>query len=197
MLEAPEIETHRHRTGHSRVDLIFGALAIVLSGISVYIAISHGRTMERLVAANTWPNVSYDTSNADEQGTTDVITLDLRNTGVGPARVETFELFYKNQPIASPKALMLACCGHGHYTFSTSSIRNVVLPARETIHFIGLRRDQNRPEVWDALNQERLNIRVRACYCSVFDECWVEDSAAPRPERTAQCVPSQPVQFSN
>jgi hypothetical protein len=56
MLEGPEVEPHHHHTGHSRLDMIFGALAVVLSGVSVFIAIHHGQTMERLVAANSWPN---------------------------------------------------------------------------------------------------------------------------------------------
>jgi hypothetical protein len=29
--------------------------------------------------------------------------------------------------------------------------------------------------IWQRLDVARLNIRMRACYCSVFDECWLTD----------------------
>jgi hypothetical protein len=196
MLEGPEVEPHHRHTGHSRIDLIFGCLAVVLSGVSVFIAIEHGRTMERLVAANTWPNLSYGTSNENDAGTLEQIIFELKNTGVGPARIDTMELFYKGKPMASPKDLLLACCGRGMYNFATSTVIHEVLPAREKIDFISLRKDSNRPETWTTLNAERFSVRIRACYCSVFDECWVEDSATPRPSRVAQCTPSQAVQFT-
>ena len=201
MLEAPEVESHHHHTGHSKIDLILGCLAVFLSCVSVFIALKHGDTMERLVAANTWPNLDYGTSNEDEAKGIEVISLDLRNTGVGPARIETFELFYKDKPMADLKALVAACCvapnapAHPKISLSTSKVRNQVLPARENISFIRMLKSTTPPEVWDVTNRERFNIAVRACYCSVFDECWAYDSRQERPDRVAECKPSQPVQF--
>jgi hypothetical protein len=199
MLEAPEVEAHRHhKTGHSLFDFILGGTAVFLSMVSVFIAVHHGQTMEKLVAANSWPNLSYGTGNQTGDGR-DVITFTIRNTGVGPARIDTFELFYKDKPMADLHDLSVACCAqaHGRHYFATDSILDEVIPARESISFLSLPRDKNVPEIWDLLNQERFNVRVRACYCSVFDECWVMDSAQRRPERHAgECTPSQPVQFS-
>ena len=194
MLEAPEVEAHRHKTGHSHLDLILGGLAVFLSMVSVFIAVRHGETMERLVAANSWPNISYSTGNESE-GHPKTITLTIRNTGVGPARIDTFEVFYKQTPVASIKQLMKACCDGTTPNFSTSLVRNEVLPARDSIEFATLDAAHNDPKVWASLNTERFNIRVRACYCSVFDECWVMDSATPRPVRVGECSPSQPLQY--
>lgn len=199
MLEAPEVEAHHHKTGHSLFDFILGGTAVFLSMVSVFIAVQHGQTMEKLVAANSWPNLSYGTGNETDQGQ-DEIDLTVRNTGVGPARIDTFELFYKDKPVANIRDLLADCCAplHGKHLYTgTSSILDEVLPARESVNFWSLRRDKNPPEAWDVLNKERFNVRVRACYCSVFDECWVMDSAQRRPERHAgECTPSQPVQFS-
>ena len=195
MLEGPEVEAHRHHTGHSRLDIIFGALAVVLSCVSVFIAIEHGRTMERLVAANTWPNISYGTSNESADGKGDVISFELTNTGVGPARIETIELFYKDKPMANWSALLVAAVGHGTYNYDSSRLLGEVMPARDEIHGMILHKDMNRPGVWDTLNVERRKVRMRVCYCSVFDECWVMDTAARRPERVRECAPSQGVEF--
>ncbi len=197
MLEAPEIEPHHHKTGHSHLDLILGGLAVVLSMTSVFIALQHGKTMERLVAANSWPNISYSTGNEGPDGEK-VITLVLTNTGVGPARIDNFELFYKDKPYGDVVSLMTACCMSKGVTSSssTSLVLNEVLPARDKIDFITLSAAKNRPEVWDALNQERFKMYVRACYCSVFEECWVKDSRVSRPTPVRQCAPSQPVQYN-
>ena len=194
MLEGPEIEAHRHKTGHSHVDLILGGTAVFLSMVSVFIAVRHGETMERLVAANSWPNISYSTGNESE-GHPKTITLSVRNTGVGPARIDTFEVFYKDTPVRGIKQLMKACCDGAKPNFSVSLVRNEVLPARDTIDFITLDAAANDPKVWAALNVERFNVRVRACYCSVFDECWVMDTGKPRPSRVTECVASQPVEY--
>jgi hypothetical protein len=202
MLEAPEVEPHHHHTGHSKIDLILGCLAVFLSCVSVFIALKHGDTMERLVAANTWPNLAYGTSNENPDKGIDEITLDLRNTGVGPARIETFEVFYKDKPMADTRALITACCfvpgqaAHPKLNLSTSTVRNEVLPARETISFIGLLKSNAAPEIWDIANTERMNVSVRVCYCSVFDECWMYDSRRPRPARVNECKATQEIQFS-
>jgi len=200
MLEAPEVEAHRHhKTGHSLFDFILVGTAVFLSMVSVFIAVHHGQTMEKLVAANSWPNLSYGTGNVNDKGE-DEINLTIRNTGVGPARIDTFELFYKGKPMAHFHDLASACCEQlvGKHLFTgTSSVVDEVLPARESINFWSMRRDKNTPEAWDVLNKERFNVNVRVCYCSVFDECWMMDSEKRRPERHAgQCTPTQPVQFS-
>ena len=201
MLEAPEIETRHAHTGHSRIDLIIGVLAIVLSCVSVFIAIGHGRTMEKLVAANTWPNIDYTTgNNADGE---DRVTLDLRNTGVGPARIETFEVFYNGNPMPDSRALADACCGInkesrkklGPISYTVDTVRNIVLPAREKLSFISVAKKQVPAQIWDAANTGRFNVEVKLCYCSVFDECWFYDSALPRPSRVDQCKPTQKIQF--
>jgi hypothetical protein len=198
MLEAPEVEAHHHKTGHSLVDFILGGTAVFLSMVSVFIAVRHGETMERLVAANSWPNLTYGTGNESDDGLRDEITMSLKNTGVGPARIDTFELFYKDKPVANLNDLAHACCmkANGHAYLTTSSVVDEVLPARDSIDFIGLPRDKNRPDSWDVWNAERFNVRVRVCYCSVFDECWIMDSKQHRPRQTHICTPSQPVQFS-
>jgi hypothetical protein len=195
MLEAPEIESHRHKTGHSVLDFILGGLAVFLSMVSIFIALHHGRTMERLVEANSWPNLNYFSGNLSDDETHPEIRLVLRNTGVGPARIDTLELFYKDKPYATPKEFLAACCGKGPMEDVVDQASGMVLPARESITFLRLLHEPDDVAAWDALNKERFSVRVRACYCSVFDECWVMDSTQRRPERTHECEPSQPVQY--
>ena len=195
MLEAPEVEPHlHHKTGHSLADKILALTAIFLSGVSVFIAVHHGQTMERLVAANSWPSISYATGNESDNGQKKIISLTLRNTGVGPARIDTFEVFYHGKPISSISGFA-AGLPKAPLNFSTSTVIDEVLPARDSINFVSLPAEGNSQASWDAANVERFAVRVRICYCSVFDECFVRDSAERRPERVKECQPSQPLQY--
>jgi hypothetical protein len=195
MLEAPEVEGHlHHKTGHSAADKILAVLAVFLSGVSVFIAVHHGKTMERLVAANSWPNISYGTGNVDDATGREVITLTLKNTGVGPARIDSFELFYKGKPLSGLSGFA-DCCGKGRFNAATSTVLDEVLPARDSINFLSIPKSATAPEIWAAADRERFNIRVRVCYCSVFDECFVRDSSERRPHRVDECRPSQPVEY--
>ncbi len=193
MIEGPEVEAHRHKTGHSHVDFILGGLAVVMSAVSIFIAVHHGKTMERLVEANSWPNISYSTGN-EMPGQPKTITLALRNTGVGPARIDTFEVFYEDTPVKNFEQLLQICCGAKTPNFSTSQVSNDVLPARDEIDFITFG-PQSQSGLWELLNKKRFGVRVRVCYCSVFDECWVKDSRVARPNPVKQCEPSQPVEY--
>jgi hypothetical protein len=196
MLEAPEVEAHlHHKTGHSMADKILAVLAVFLSIVSVVIAVGHGKTMERLVAANSWPNLSYATGNESEDGKGHDIVFDIRNTGVGPARIDSVELFYKGVPVASGPALIKACCDADKADLTTSYVRDEVLPARDTIEFLTLPKASNSAALWAALNVERMQVRLRMCYCSVFEECWVRDTAERRPTRVEECKPSQPITY--
>jgi hypothetical protein len=195
MIEGPEVEAHRHRTGHGFADLILAVTAVLLSCVSVYIAVQHGRTMERLVAANSWPNLSIGSSNLDEAGHRD-ITLDVQNTGVGPARIDSVELFYKGKPMPSAAALIAECCNAKKINFTSSRLRGEVLPAREIIHPVQVTPDMMGEDVWKALERERAHVVVRICYCSVFDECFVRDTKSRRPVPVRECTPSQAVEFA-
>jgi hypothetical protein len=42
--------------------------------------------------------------------------------------------------------------------------------------------------LWDKFNTARFELRFRACYCSVFDECWVSDLATVSPQHVDQCA---------
>ena len=39
----------------------------------------------------------------------------------------------------------------------------------------------------EALSGERHKVRLRACYCSVLDDCWLLDSDRDDPESVRQC----------
>lgn len=201
----PERETaHPHHTGHRWLDLTLALCAMFVSVVSLIVAVRHGATMDRLVAANSWPFLAYGTDNLDAQGKPR-IALKLINAGVGPARVETFEVWWQGQPVASADELITRCCilqPKGPLDLSGVKALNMalgttapnVLRAGDAQDFMSMERTAENSEVWQRLDAARLNLRMRACYCSVFDECWVTDLVKTSVKEVAAC-PAAKVPF--
>jgi hypothetical protein len=133
-----------------------------------------------MVEANSWPFVDFSTHNVSDKGSAEV-RLVLTNEGIGPARIETFELWWRGKSMSSPTQLLKACCtpepGHGHgdpvVGLGLASPR--ILRAGEHIDFLTVGLTATDREVFVKLNSERDYIRTRVCYCSVFDECWIKE----------------------
>lgn len=183
----PEQETAHlhHRTGHHWLDLTLALCAMFVSVVSLIVAVRHGATMDRLVAANSWPFLTYGTDNQDAQGKPR-IALKLINAGVGPARIETFEMWWQGQPVASADEFLTRCCilqpkGPLQLSdlralhLSVGIVAPAVLRAGDTQEILSLERNDANGDIWQRLDSARLDLSMRACYCSVFDECWVTD----------------------
>ena len=185
---------HTHRTGHRLLDLAVPVSALLISVISLIIGIHHGRTMQemaqanaRLVQANSWPLLQYATGNANDNGIPE-ITMKIANTGVGPAKLISLEIFQGEQRIRTPRDLVAALDpAGGRPNLSLGLILPTVLRAGTDMLILGMKREGSEA-LWDKLNRERFRFRFRACYCSVFDECWVSDLLTISPQPIAQCA---------
>jgi hypothetical protein len=135
------------------------------------------------------------------------------NEGIGPARIETFELWWDGKPMSSAVALIQACClttpvetkEAKALTLFTGPAAPRILRAGEHVDFYSMPSGPENTELWSKLNAEVLKITTRVCYCSVFDQCWVHVSGVGlleqdpkkiiRPDRVDSCVaPAVPYQ---
>ena len=186
-----DIHPEPRRIGHKLFDLTVALAAITISLISLFVAIEHGRTERQLVAANSWPYLSAGTTNEDAEGAHRII-ISITNAGVGPAKLETLELFYDEHPLASAQDLLRRCCsssppsppsswaGMNQYLFS------VIRPG-QTLELIGLPMTPENKTNWLRLNIARDHIHYRGCYCSVLDECWINDLVSLKPTPVKIC----------
>lgn len=217
-MESPEAPHHHAHTGHRWFDIALGLSAMFVSVVTLFVAIEHGRTMERMadanmrmVEANSWPFVAFDTHNINEKGAPEV-RLVLTNEGIGPARIETFELWWREKPISSPSQLLKTCCATNPDPQKNRALTSVglasprILRAGEHVDFFALDYSATNPELFETFNRERDYIRTRICYCSVFDECWIkqgglelfqqDQSKVVHPERVKTCpMPPTPYQL--
>jgi hypothetical protein len=222
MVDLPEApHSHPSHTGHRRLDIVLGLCAMFVSVVSLVVAVEHGRTMERMADANTrmvdatvWPFVKFGDHNADEQGNADV-RLELTNAGIGPARIQTFELWWDGKPMSWQGALLQACCitTPAETEQAKTAIASIdiaaprILRAGEHVDFFAMARGPGNSDLWLKLNSARSKIATRVCYCSVFDQCWVQVSGRgllredpkkiTHPDRVDSCVePAVPYQVS-
>jgi hypothetical protein len=203
----PEHETPHaaHATGHRWLDLTLALSAMFISLVSLGVAIHHGRAMDRLVNANSWPFLTYGTDNQDAEGQRR-IALKIDNAGVGPARIETFELWWQGQPVASADELLRRCCmPDGQPPINSITARSMdmgvgiiapsVMRAGGEQSFLTLGFTDANAAIWHRLDVARLRITMRACYCSVFDECW-ETNLWQTSTREVRSCPAVKVPFT-
>lgn len=199
------IEEHGHHHGHHGtgvrwLDMLAAITAVFISVVSLVVSIGHGRTMERLVeqnekmvVANTLPFLTHEGNQIDAVTNKPVARLVLKNGGVGPALIDWFEVRYKGTPYGTIDALLRACCaaaiakaapGAGGILYS--NVSQTILPPREKVVFLDIGTDAD-PALKTALNEARKDMELKACYCSVLDECWLTDFSGARPKKVKEC----------
>lgn len=182
--ESEHGHAHHQPTGIRWLDMIVAVSAIFISFVSLAVSIEHGKIMQRMakenekmVAGSTMPFLTFSGSELDPVSFRPRLRLILKNGGVGPARVDWFELRYKGVPYSTDGALLLACCSADMPKEDRlpnvvySNISGMMIPQRESVDIIDLQPGVS-AGLRSALDNSRQYITARACYCSVLDECW-------------------------
>jgi len=208
MIEAPETP-HVHHDRHDRHEPrddghrwfdIGIALAVVLVSVgSLYVSLHTGETMEklveqnsRLVRANSVPLLQFDTGNVADDNVSPEVYMSVRNVGTGPARIVWFQVRTDGRPVRDVRDLMpkdTSVKGQRPYIV-TSTIAPTMMPAgeRRKIMFWPKPKEAGPLQsAWVHVDQQRQKLTAEACYCSLFDECWVTEAQADVPKPVARC----------
>ena len=192
MDSGPEVETHHHHhTGHRWLDITLALSAMVISAVSLFVAVHHGQTMEKMVEADTWPYVDFGRSTITPDNKPAAILI-LENNGVGPARIETFEVRYNGKPVTDKLAFIKEASGNEAIAVNavTSSVTDRVIKAGSTIEFLKVLPPETESPAFTHYRQALNHVSATICYCSALDECWVRDSEQSKPQHVAQCPKS-------
>jgi hypothetical protein len=185
---AEQKQSRRRQIGENVRTNLTGIAAIIVSVISLGVALSSNRTQEKLLAASSWPALEAGSGNRSDDGI-DVITLVLGNNGVGPARLRGVQVFHKGTFAGDSRRLLKQCCAIGDNSVNavTSGTRGRVLKAGDQIILMSLPKETNNDGLWKGFDRARFDVTVRACYCSVLDDCWIFDSTKTDPEPVRSC----------
>ncbi|MFO1252790.1 hypothetical protein [Inhella sp.] len=200
-MEGPETHAHHHgHSGHRWLDMAAAGCAIVVSVISLFLAIHHGQVMKemaeanaRMVTATSWPWVGTGTSNLNGEGKPE-IALSVVNKGIGPARVQGVQMRYEGKDLAHAAELLEHCCGAARTAGETpklmditSGVNGEVLRPGERVDMLRVPKEGSDAEAWSRLNRERFKVSLRICYCSVFDECWTTRTDSNEVDKVQAC----------
>jgi len=197
MIEAPETP-HRHQVAHRWLDIGLAVAVVLVSLGSLYVSLHTGKTMEklveqnaRLVRANSVPLLQFDHGNINDEGKPEIY-LSVRNAGTGPARIVWFELLQDGRPVRNYQDLLppdAQAARRVDAGIITGGIAPSMMPAGENRKLLSWPRPAGGElqSAWDHLNVVRQTLKVEACYCSLFDECWMTSAAADVPRPVATC----------
>jgi hypothetical protein len=193
-----DIAAHPRHTGHRWVDMVLAFSAITISIISLFVAIEHGRTEEKLVAASSWPFVVYDVSTSGLTEGSRTITLSVANSGVGPARIQSARVLLDGKPVHNRGELLARCCGFAGGDVAAQirdGLRSQnpiigVLTARDATEVLSIQQTPTNTAQWKRLDAIHPRLSLFACYCSVLDDCWTTDlHSTTYPHPVPRCTP--------
>lgn len=199
MIEAPETphtpHGHHHDSGSQRwFDITMAVAVLLVSAGSLYVALHTGKTMEELVHANerlvraqSTPVLQYDHGNVSDEGKAQ-LEFSITNVGTGPARIVWFDVLPKGTRYSSIGTWIVAS-GKSSITFTSASINRMVLAPGVQRRMLAWKRPQDEAgrQRWAFIDRVRFSTPVRACYCSVFDQCWISNLEADIPREVPNC----------
>ncbi|WP_154221971.1 hypothetical protein [Marinicella rhabdoformis] len=176
--------TSQRLTGE-KLNFIIAICAILISAASFYATYLQADAANKQVKAMTLPMVQYEHGNANSQDEAE-INFSLVNAGVGPAMIKSAEYQYKGKSYDSLFDILNVCCESASLNFKnkannpeidmpqfiTSPVENKIIPAQDELFIMRLEKHPENNDIWHALNDIRFEIRFKACYCSLLDECF-------------------------
>ncbi len=172
-----------------KLNLTIALCAVLISIASFYATYLQASAAEQQVKAMTLPLMQSYTGNFDDETKEKTISFTIENAGVGPALIKSISYNYQGVEYSSRGSFIKACCDKEreeyHNTFSTSNemrygsitsnVLNTIIPAQTKVKHFRLFKGSTNNEYWDKLNDERFKMKVKICYCSLLDECYVTE----------------------
>lgn len=181
------------------LDVVVAVSAIFISVVSLVVSIEHGRTMEkmvdqneRMVEANTMPMLSASLDYTYNKKMDRVeLQASVKNSGVGPAMIDRFRVFYqgKRYAVKDVNVLLNTCCTEEmkkHEVVQVSSVSGSTVPAGASSNFLTIPL-LHAPSLQGAEGMSSGNFSFEACYCSVLDKCWETNFDQRRPTPVPEC----------
>ena len=189
--DLPDVHAVHAPRGPHWLELILSVAALVTSAVSVYIAVQHGRVMEKMLQASSLPFVTV--YSGDYVNGSLISHLTLRNEGVGPARLISFRVRLDGKNLHNMQDFFALCCNKQHPAngLILSNAYERFIPARGESEIFAYRQQGDADPFWDKFDHARARLEYDICYCSVFAECYRWIPFAATAQRVAFC-PADP-----
>jgi hypothetical protein len=164
-----------------RFDLFIGLCALLVSCVAAAASAYQTYVINQQYQASVWPYLRFSFSSDDQQ-----LSLTVKNYGLGPALIRSFEITLNGKPVASLSPYVVSLESpkeRGSVGFEVMG-QGSVLPASETAPLMTVAKN---PTVVRALLARQGAIDISICYCSLLGRCWMQrmqdSSSEPRDVR--------------
>lgn len=172
----------------NRLQLIIAVCALVTSAIAVFVAWDQARVLRAQQHGAVYPVLQVDgfvSNNANFRE----IGLRFRNSGVGPALIESIEMARDGEELTDLLEPYAQLPGAPILSY-TSMTGRAIAPGDEieALKF-SWPREQISDEQLNAAAERWSSLTLSTCYCSVFERCWrMPDMGTSRAERVKACT---------
>ena len=175
------------------------ALGILLVSVASFLfSLYNGLTLNalarenaRLIRASSTPILSFGSGNISDEGVAR-ISFEVSNSGTGPARVIWFQIRRNGTAYANLQSLAQASGAplpRGNF-LSRPLVQTLLRPGedRAIISWDRPASDSD-PQMaaWRAIERDRFDYEVEACYCSLLGDCWQSTLNGDDPQPVAEC----------
>ena len=193
-MHQPEVEPNRPRGGgqSTLLDRVLAGAAMFVALSSLALSVYEARMTREHDKISVWPYVSA--FNSDSGG---VYSYNVRNVGLGPALVRSFQVRVDGKPRANwgevAEALLggdsAAAVGRTPNAYTSFGHGTVLLPgARLALLELG-----PGPAAAPFHRAAERRMHARICYCSLYDDCWLVDTErADEPQPVRECPSARP-----
>ena len=175
-----QVEENKSRRNMSVVSLVALGLSISALLVSVF-EVSAIREEQKI---QVWPYVDVFVNYSAEG-----FALNIKNKGIGPARIRTVEIALDGEPITDLDQLIVDTIGpedaFSYDLYRSSNPSRDVMSPDETVVLFAVpweERTRRLSEAWSG------RISIAVCYCSVYDECWTAELNGDEPMPVSQCT---------
>ncbi len=152
-------------------DAIAAIIAALIGLLALCVSAYTASIQRQQAKAQVWTHLTFANSDTEQ-------ALLVLNKGVGPARMGSFRMYVDGRPQHDWEGVMDALGRKAPHDMEQSTIGGSVIAANEKLEYLRLPTKDD----WTAFHALRSRIRLRACYCSVLDECRLYDERATRRE---------------
>ncbi len=174
------------------VNLVIAGCAILISAASFYATYLQANAAEKQVKAMTLPLIQFTHGNHSPERNQLAVGFSLKNQGVGAAIIKSVELSYRGKSFDDVYGFFEACCRNEYAAYrdheasmaadefssldgnmTTQPLTEVILPGQSNYKFFELFFHKSTGKFWEKLNQERWELELNVCYCSLLDDCFL------------------------
>lgn len=192
MTEPQEIQVTEDRLSFKKIQLngLATVVAVITSAAALFVAWDQSRVMRAQQHGFVWPVVNM-SKGWDQNNGRVTLTIDADNSGVGPALIKSTSYELDNRPLQTGElqTYLYEDIGVPEDFISSDMIGRGLAPSKNVIATSFGWSDLS-PSELKALKARWSKLNMQACYCSVFDRCWIVSTITATQTSVKSCTTS-------